>query len=223
MDKIIQNLQFTINDKLFVKDPETSSLGKKILQNSITLIDEIGFEAFTFKKLGEQIGSNESSIYRYFENKHKLLIYLSTWYWSWVEYQLVFSTMGIKNPEEKLNEALKIITKKVENDKNTTYIDEAILHRIITAEYTKTFLTKDVDAENKEGYFVVYKRIIVRLIEMIEAVNPNYNYSKSLASSVVEGILHQRYLKEHFTSITNLTEKDCLFEFYSDLVKKALQ
>jgi len=131
--------------------------------------------------------------------------------------------MGIKNPEEKLNEALKIITKKVENDKNTTYIDEAILHRIITAEYTKTFLTKDVDVENKEGYFVVYKRIIVRLIEMIEAVNPNYNYSKSLASSVVEGILHQRYLKEHFTSITNLTEKDCLFEFYSDLVKKALQ
>ena len=72
MENLITNIKIQVNPKTYVKDPETSTLGKRIIQNSILLIDEIGFEEFTFKKLGEKIGSNESSIYRYFENKHKL-------------------------------------------------------------------------------------------------------------------------------------------------------
>ena len=78
MQDLLANIKIQVNPKTYVKDPETSDLGKKIIKNSILLIDEIGFEEFTFKKLGEKIGSNESSIYRYFENKHKLLVYLST-------------------------------------------------------------------------------------------------------------------------------------------------
>jgi len=92
MQNLLNNFNIVINEKLYVKNPETSDLGKKIIEQSIILIDEIGFDAFTFKKLGEKIKSNESSIYRYFENKHKLLLYLSSWYWSWMEYKLVFST-----------------------------------------------------------------------------------------------------------------------------------
>ena len=110
MPNLLSNVKITINEKLYVKDPETSELGRNILKNSILLIDEIGFEAFTFKKLGEKIQSNESSIYRYFENKHKLLVYLSSWYWSWIEYNLVFFFFFITNPEEKLIIGLKIIT-----------------------------------------------------------------------------------------------------------------
>ncbi|GAK93236.1 hypothetical protein JCM19298_1955 [Nonlabens ulvanivorans] len=81
MDQLLQNLKVQINDKIFVKDPESSELGQRIISNSITMIHEMGFEQFTFKKLGKLIGSNESSIYRYFENKHKLLLYLTSWYW----------------------------------------------------------------------------------------------------------------------------------------------
>lgn len=222
MDSVLKNVNFSINDKLFVKDPETSVLGRKIIENSILLIDEIGFDSFTFKKLGEKIKSNESSIYRYFENKHKLLLYLSTWYWSWVEYRLVFATQNRNNALDKLISAIKIITEKIEDDETTKHINESILNKIIIAEFTKTFLTKEVDQENKEGFFIVYKRIINRVIEMIEDVNPSYPFSKSLASSIVEGTLHQYYLKEHFKSITNLSEDDCLSEFYTDLIKKTL-
>lgn len=222
MDSVLKNVNFSINDKLFVKDPETSVLGRKIIENSILLIDEIGFDSFTFKKLGEKIKSNESSIYRYFENKHKLLLYLSTWYWSWVEYRLVFATQNRNNALDKLISAIKIITEKIEDDETTKHINESILNKIIIAEFTKTFLTKEVDQENKEGFFIVYKRIINRVIEMIEDVNPSYPFSKSLASSIVEGTLHQYYLKEHFKSITNLSEEDCLSEFYTDLIKKTL-
>jgi hypothetical protein len=53
---LITNIKFKISDKIFVKDPETSALGKKIIKESIILIDE-GFDNFTFKKLGERIGS----------------------------------------------------------------------------------------------------------------------------------------------------------------------
>lgn len=222
MQNLLTNFKITINEKLYVKDPETSELGKKIIQYSIVLINEIGFEAFTFKKLGEKIQSNESSIYRYFENKHKLLIYLSSWYWSWIEYNLVFSTNNIADPIEKLSIGIKIVTENIVDDKNTPHIDESILNRIIISEFTKTLLTKEVDEENKEGFFLVYKRVIYRLIEMIEEVNPKYPYAKSLASSIIEGNLHQNYLKDHFKTITNLADKDCITDFYLDIIKKVL-
>ncbi len=222
MDKLIQNLSITINKKMFVKDPESTELGKNIVQNSILLIDEIGFESFTFRKLGERIQSNESSIYRYFESKHKLLLYLSTWYWSWVEYRLVFATNNISNPLEKLEKAVDVLTQKIEDDDSTKHINESVLNRIIIAEFSKTFLTKEVDQENKDGFFQVYKRVITRVEEMLTELNPKYKFAKTLASSIVEGSLHQHYLKDHFSNLTNLSENICLSEFYKDLIKKTL-
>lgn len=222
MYQLLSNFKITINPKLYVKDPETSELGRKIIEHSIVLIDEIGFEQFTFKKLGERILSNESSIYRYFENKHKLLVYLSSWYWTWIDYNLVFSIANITNAEQKLVKAITIVTQNITDDLDTPHINEAILNRIIISEFTKTFLTKEVDEENKEGFFIVYKRVVNRLIEVINEVNPTYPYSKSLASSIVEGALHQQFLKQHFKTITNFTVTDEISSFYIDLAKKIL-
>jgi AcrR family transcriptional regulator len=223
MQNILSNITISVNDKLYVKNPETSDLGKKIIEQSILLIDEIGFENFTFKKLGEKINSNESSIYRYFESKHKLMLYLSSWYWGWMEYKLVFATNNLANPMEKLIKAIAIVTEKVEDDSNTLHINESILNKIIIQEFTKTLLTKEVDEENKEGFFIVYKRIINRIIEFISEVNPNYTFAKSLASTVVEGALHQHFLKEHLKTITNCNETNTVTDFYIDLVAKTLK
>ena len=223
MQNVLSNIIISVNDKLYVKNPETSDLGKKIIEQSILLIDEIGFENFTFKKLGEKINSNESSIYRYFESKHKLMLYLSSWYWGWMEYKLVFATNNLANPMEKLIKAIAIVTEKVEDDSNTLHINESILNKIIIQEFTKTLLTKEVDEENKEGFFIVYKRIINRIIEFISEVNPNYTFAKSLASTVVEGALHQHFLKEHLKTITNCDETNSVTDFYIDLVAKTLK
>lgn len=222
MKNLLANLNITVNKKLYVKAPETSDLGKKIIQHSIILIHEIGFEAFTFKKLGERINSNESSIYRYFENKHKLLLYLCSWYWSWIEYKLVFSTTNISNPLDKLIKAITVVTEEIKDDLSTEYINKGTLSQIVISEFTKTFLTKEVDEENKEGFFIVYKSVINRLTTIIEEVNPNYMFSKTLASSIIEGSLHQHYLKDHFKTITNLSDSNCLSDFYIDLIKKVL-
>jgi AcrR family transcriptional regulator len=223
MNNLLLSLKIQVNDKIFVKDPETSSLGRRIIQESILLIDDIGFENFTFKKLGERIGSNESSIYRYFESKHKLLVYLSSWYWSWIEYRLVFETNNIENPLEKLNKAITVVTQKVEDDNQTKHINEAILNKIIVTEFTKTLMTKEIDVENKEGFFLIYKRVINRIVAMIEVVNPEYAYSKSLASSIVEGALHQHFLKNHLQTITNCNETISPTEFYIHLISKILK
>jgi AcrR family transcriptional regulator len=223
MQNILSNIIISVNDKLYVKNPETSDLGKKIIEQSILLIDEIGFENFTFKKLGEKISSNESSIYRYFESKHKLLLYLSSWYWGWIEYKLAFATTNVSNPMERLKKGITIVTEKVEDDSTTLHINEAILNKIIIQEFTKTLLTKEVDEENKEGFFLVYKRVINRIIEMIDEVNPNYAFAKSLASSVVEGALHQHFLKDHLKTITNCNSSVSPTDFYINLVENTLK
>jgi hypothetical protein len=97
------------------------------------------------------------------------------------------------------------------------------LNKIIIQEFTKILLTKEVDEENKEGFFIVYKRIINRIIEFISEVNPNYTFAKSLASTVVEGALHQHFLKEHLKTITNCNETNTVTDFYIDLVAKTLK
>jgi AcrR family transcriptional regulator len=223
MQDLLANIKIQVNPKTYVKNPETSDLGKKIIQNSILLIDEIGFEEFTFKKLGEKIGSNESSIYRYFENKHKLLVYLSSWYWAWIEYRLVFTTNNINDKFEKLIKAITIVTEPIEDDSKTEHINEAVLNKIIIEEFTKTLHNKHVDKENKEGFFLVYKQVNYRIEKMILDINPEYPYAKSLVSSIIEGSLHQHFLKNHLKTITNCNEKVSTSDFYIHLIEKLLR
>lgn len=223
MKNLLSVLKITVPDKIFIKDPETSNLGKRIIENSIVLIDEIGFDNFTFKKLGNKISSNESSIYRYFESKHKLLLYLSSWYWAWLEYQLVIETFSISDANLKLEKAVEVVTKTVKNDTNFSHINEAILYKIIVNESSKSFLTKEVDAENKEGYFEIYKRLITRLEEMILAIKPKHEFALSLASTILEGSLHQHFLNEHFPSITNCKNGKTPTNFFIHLVQNTLK
>lgn len=223
MQDLLANIKIQVNPKTYVKDPETSDLGKKIIKNSILLIDEIGFEEFTFKKLGEKIGSNESSIYRYFENKHKLLVYLSSWYWAWIEYRLVFSTNNINDKFEKLKKAILIVTESIEDDSKTEHINEAVLNKIIIEEFTKTLYSKNVDEENKEGIFLIYKQVNYRIEKMILDINPDYPFAKSLVSSIIEGSLHQHFLKNHLKTITNCNDNVNPSEFYIHLIENLLR
>ncbi|TCK68548.1 TetR family transcriptional regulator [Winogradskyella wandonensis] len=223
MKNLLSNIKISVPEKIFLKDPESSDLGKRIIEHSILLIDEIGFDNFTFKKLGAKIGSNESSIYRYFESKHKLLLYLTSWYWAWIEYQLVFSTSNIPNPEKRLLKAIEVVTQTIKEDFDFSHVNEVKLNQIIINEYSKSYLTKEVDSENKEGYFVVYKRLIARLRDMILNVNSEYKYASSISSTIVEGALHQHFLKDHFKSITDCNETVTPTQFFQELTINAIK
>ncbi|MGK0252597.1 MAG: AcrR family transcriptional regulator [Mariniflexile sp.] len=223
MQNVLSNLKIIVPEKIYVKDPESSILGKRIVEHSIILIDKIGFDTFTFKKLGVLIGSNESSIYRYFESKHNLLLYLSSWYWAWIEYQLVFETHSISDKKEKLKIAIDIVSRTTKKDSKFSHINEVFLNNIIINENSKSFLTKEVDQENKDGYFVVYKRIVQRLRDMIQDAEPNYPFASCLASTIIDGSLHQHFLKDHFTSITDCKSDVNPSEFFINLTLNTLK
>jgi hypothetical protein len=135
---------------------------------------------------------------------------------------MIFATTNIVDPIEKLEKAIKLVTENILDYNETPHINEEVLNRIIIEEFTKTLMTKEIDNENNEGFFVVYKRVINKIVDFIEEVNPNYPYAKSLASNVVQGSLHQHFLKNHLKTITNLSEKECATDFFVDLVKKAI-
>jgi AcrR family transcriptional regulator len=120
------NIQIKVEEKVYLKDPEGTELGRKIIQHGILLIDELGLESFTFKKLAERIGSTEATVYRYFISKHMLLIYLISWYWNWLEYRILFATNNISSPEERLKIVIGILSGKIANDQNFSHIDERI-------------------------------------------------------------------------------------------------
>lgn len=186
------------------------------------LIHEMGFDGFTFKKLGTHIGSNESSIYRYFENKHKFLLYLSSWYWAWVEYNLVMETHSITDPKGKIIQAVTVLTRKVDNDSSNTPINLVLIHKIMISEFSKSFLTKSVDQENEQGLFVAYKRVHSRLQGFIKVANPSYNFSASLANTILAGVLQQYYYKDHFPSLTDCSDINEPCNYYINLIYKTL-
>jgi len=223
MKEFLSKVRIRVNEYVYLKDPESSKLGKRILSHSIDMIDEMGFEAFTFRKLAKKIKSTEASMYRYFENKHKLLLYLISWYWGWLEYRLVFGTANIEPPKTRLLRAITILTESIKEDGGFAHINEVKLDRIVIAESSKVYLTKEVDEENQYGIFLGYKRIVGRVSDIILMINPIYKYPHMLISTVIEGAHHQRYFAEHLPRLTDVVkDEDAIVEFYKDMVIKAI-
>ena len=213
------NIQIEVNSKLYSKKPDSSELGQNILSKSIELIDEIGFEAFTFKKLGVAINSPESSIYRYFKNKHMLLVYLTSWYWSWVEYEIVIATANVESPKERLLKSIGVLTKPIMKNNLIPYINEILLSNIIISESIKSYHTKNVDEENKKGYFKTYKMVVQRVSNILLEVKPDFQFPHMLVSTIIEGSHHQKYFAEHLPQLTDVNkENNAIEKFYTEMV-----
>ena len=217
------NISFQINENFFHKNPLSSDLGKKIIQNGIELIHELGFDKFNFKLLSQKIETSESSIYRYFKNKQMLLLYLSDWFWSWKEYQLVINTSGINNNYDKLLKAVKIITSEVKNDHAFEFVNEQMLFKIMASDFFKVFLSSNIDEHKNKGYFAVYQRLHQRLSEIILAYNQNFKYPKNLASTIIEGSLQGHFFSHHFKSIIDQSSNNQTDDYYQELVIKTLK
>lgn len=220
---MLPGVKLQVNEKVYLKDPEQSELGRRIVSESVHMIDELGFEHFTFRKLACQIHSTEASVYRYFESKHKLLLYLASWYWAWLSYCLAFKLANILSPKERLGIALDLLTEQVEEDRNYAHINKVKLFRIITSESSKSYLVKEVDQENKEGVFTGYKQLVAKVSDIILEINPAYKYPHMLISTVIEGAHHQYYFAEHLPRLTNVVKgENAIKDFYKEIVFKAI-
>ncbi|GLR19490.1 TetR/AcrR family transcriptional regulator [Portibacter lacus] len=213
---MVLGIKFKMIDSLYTRDPQDTDLGKKIIKNSILLIDEIGFESFNFKKLAAKIGSAEKSIYRYFDNKHLLLLFLTSWYWEWVHYLINVNVKQVSDPKRKLNIVIENIVLATHENTSNEYINENILHRVIIKEGAKAYHTFDVDDENKVGLFYSYKSLTQTVSEIILEVNPNFKYPLSLASNFIEMANNQFYFAKHLPRLTNIKNCD---DMETDLVE----
>ncbi|TRW90673.1 TetR/AcrR family transcriptional regulator [Candidatus Methylobacter oryzae] len=218
-------LQIKMNEKLFLRDPVQSELGKKIILHSIQLIHQSGFEAFTFKKLAEAIGTTEAGIYRYFENKHRLLMYITAWYWSWLEYQVAFHTHNIQDPVVKLKKIIQLLATAVEDDVATSHIDESLLHQIIITEGSKAYLTRKVSEDNKDHLFKPYKDLCAKIGNIILECKPDYQYPKSLSSTIIEMAHFQNFFMNNLPSLTDFgrsKDESEIVNFIENLVFSSL-
>jgi len=220
-------LQLQMNQNLYLRNPQETELGRKIVEEGIAMIDELGVEKFTFKKLAQKIESTEASIYRYFENKHKLLVYLIAWYWNWLEYRIDFSTQNITDPLKKLEIALNIVAEDKKKDESFPQIDEAALYRIVIVESDKTYLTKQVDDDNREGLFKGYKSLCKTITSYVMEYNPSYAFPHSLISTVLMAAHHQLFFAEHLPTLSDLKNDTTIHKqsatFLLDMVMKTIK
>ena len=222
------NLQFSIqpNDRLALRNPESTVLGQKIVRQGLLLMHELGYEHFTFKKLGEAIGTTEASIYRYFENKHRLLLYLLTWYWNFLEYSVVVSLQNISDPAQKIKKIIDILTNTLPDWADAYGLDKRALYGIAIAESSKVYLVKEVDAINREKLFKPYKDLCGRIAAVFLEQNSHYPYPRSLASTLVEMAQFQPYFSQHLPALTDFDGQPggkSLTEYLEKLVFSALR
>jgi AcrR family transcriptional regulator len=221
MELKLSSIHIRVSEDVFLKDPESSDLGKRILIGGIDLLDDIGFKSFNFKKLSAKINTTESSIYRYFESKHKLLLYLNAWYWSWLEYKILFKTANIDDPKRKLLRAVEALTQKTDTDEEFMHINEVKLQHIIISELSKAYLTEETDPKSTEGVFKGYHHLVEMISKMILEVHPGYKFSHMLVTTIIESTHLQRFFAERMPSLTESSKKeDMVSGFFEDMIMK---
>lgn len=202
------SLKFVQNEKLYLKDPDQSELGRKILPESIKLIDDIGFEKFTFKKLSKCIDSTETSVYRYFENKYKLLVYIISCYWLWLDYQIEYHTNNINEPKDKLKIVIKLLTDLGLENINFTKLNTAALQRIVSCESAKVFMIKEIKKEDKEVLYLDIQAVCEKICNIVRQINPEHPYPKALVTTLFEAAHQQTFFARNMSGITELKVKN---------------
>jgi AcrR family transcriptional regulator len=217
-------IKIKMNERLFLRDPESSDLGKKIIRTSIEMINVLGFEDFTFKKLAIEIGTTEAGIYRYFENKHRILVYILAWYWNLFEYQLERENLKETDPEQKIKNMISLLSTTIDTEVLGKEINAEALQQIVIAESNKVYLTKNVGDNNDAKLFKPYKDLCLCIAQLFLTYNPQYNYAHSLASTLIETSHLQHFFSEHLPALTDFktNNKNTLSGFLHNLVFGAL-
>ena len=219
-------VSFKVNYKIYLKDPESSEIGKQIVKNAIDLIDNLGFEQFNFKKLAMEINCTEATVYRYFENKHRLLLYILNWYWCYMEFLVMFKLQNITDKKERLKLVVDLLTHELPESSGQFDYNKKLLNQIVITESSKAFLVKDVCEINKEEVFKPYKDLCSTIADIIAAYNPDYAYPRSLSTTLIETSHHQEYFSVNLPKLTDATEtnRDGFTSlFLEDLLFKVLK
>jgi AcrR family transcriptional regulator len=220
------SLRIILNEKLYLKNPEESLLGRKIVTEGLKLINTLGFEDFTFKKLAKKIETTEASIYRYFENKHRLLVYLVNWYWTYLEYKVIIQLNNISDPKEKIKKIVSALVIPASNSFSDMYIEEKEVFDLVMYEGSKSYLTRNVNNDNKDRLFKPYKDLCARISSVILEANSKYKYPHSLASTLLEMSHTQKFFKDNLPALTDFPKEKndkSLIDFLENMIFETIK
>lgn len=201
------HVKFDINEKIYLRNPESSEIGKLMVKKSIDLIYSLGFEQFTFKKLAAEINSTEATIYRYFENKYRLLLYILNWYWCYMEFLVTFKLENVYDKKERLKIIIQLLTHELAESASQFDYNKRFLNQIVIAESSKVYLVKEVTEINKDEVFKPYKDLCAKIAQVISDYNPTYKYPRSLSTTLIETSHHQQYFSVNLPKLTDISDK----------------
>ena len=223
-------ISIKVSSETYLRDPLETELGRNIIKHGIDLMSDTGFQCFNFKQLAHSMKSTEASVYRYFENKHMLLVYMTSWYWEYLDYLLLINTKNVSDPVEKLNIAIRTIVEGASSEADNTveYIDLKKLHRIIVEQSTKVTHSKKIMACEKNGLFANFENLNSHISSIVLACDPNCKYPAALATNIIKMAIDHTYYAEHLcalTEITNcmITKKDQIQEMILYFVRRILK
>lgn len=213
MIQLLPNVKIKINSGFFIKDPESSEIGKLIVNNSIELIGTIGSVNFSIKKLSVFMKCPESTIYRYFTNKLMIVQYLSSYYWGSLEYQIILQTKNIRSPKDKLKRLISILVGP-SFAISGSFINEDKLQKII---HTEVFYLNHLRCDNKSKenlYHQSYNRIIDMGADFITSIAPKYVFPHMLIVNVIAGIRQQKYFKQNSQVLSGKNNAELNLELF---------
>lgn len=204
---ISKNLHLRPDPALSLKDPEATELGRSILVDGLALMDELGLEAFTFKKLAAHLGSTEVSLYKYFPNKQRLLQYYFQLYWIWLRQVCGRRAELAKDPREGLEQVIATICGVWPKDIPSVHLDPRSLRSLVINEGMKSYLHKNVDDDNARRLFAPYKELSAFVAELMVACRKDVPMPRSFATTVIEMAHSLPFAMEHLPSLTELTTR----------------
>lgn len=218
-------ITFRVNQKIYLRDPESSEVGRQLVKSAIDLIYELGFEHFTFKKLALEVHTTEATVYRYFENKHRLLLYILNWYWNYLEFLVMFRLQNVTDSRVKLRTIIELLTAPLPESAGKLDYNKKFLNQIVIAESSKVYLVKEVDQINKDEVFKPYKDLCAQIARVISEYNPDYAYPRSLSSTLIETSHFQQFFSNYLPKLTDIkADKNDSFtsDFLNDLIFRTL-
>lgn len=215
MERLLKSLEIKLNSKIYVTDPANTELGRNLIREGAGLISELGIENFNFKKLSKKVEATEASIYRYFKDKQHLLLYYTSWYWKWVEYNYVFKAAAAKTPEKKLEALITILVNPSIPEQAGDYMNGVDLMNLIRKEGFKVLYYREFSNEHSREYFDSYSNLCERFNDIFEEINPKAKNPHILASLIFSGINSEFYLNENLKHWREKSAKDIVDFFYN--------
>ncbi|MFM7104563.1 MAG: helix-turn-helix domain-containing protein [Flavobacteriales bacterium] len=182
MEKLLEQSIWIQQSDLYERDPQLSENGKSIVLNAVRMIADGGLDGFTLKKLAQECGITEPTIYRYFSNKISLCAYICSIHWTWRQWQVVVATNNIKSGKKKLVKIAELFLEDVPESRILRGMKCVDLTTIAQREWTRLLHPIHYSPATTKSY----DELLARVCAMVKDVNPNYVFAGEFARTFLE-------------------------------------